>query len=203
MPGITPRLPPQDDLSFRAAYDMMRAVPAGGHLDTYRRVCARFPPVLHHFFLEQYPDPAQWMRRRETYTRSVATNSMVGVVMCVINLLILICKSRPSYPIYLHLSLRISPLSASPSPHRSFPCPVYAPRLMMMTPPQAGYLIGLGDRHSSNILLDLRTAEVVHIDLGVAFEQVSLILGVDGLPACLGTPSALAHRGQPCFLAYK
>jgi len=35
----------------------------------------------------------------------------------------------------------------------------------------AGYLIGLGDRHSHNILLDERTAAVVHIDLGVAFEQ--------------------------------
>ena len=35
----------------------------------------------------------------------------------------------------------------------------------------AGYIIGLGDRHSHNILLDRRTAEVVHIDLGVAFEQ--------------------------------
>lgn len=34
----------------------------------------------------------------------------------------------------------------------------------------AGYIIGLGDRHSSNILLDASTAEVVHIDLGVAFE---------------------------------
>ena len=34
----------------------------------------------------------------------------------------------------------------------------------------AGYIIGLGDRHSSNILLDSSTAEVVHIDLGVAFE---------------------------------
>jgi len=36
----------------------------------------------------------------------------------------------------------------------------------------AGWLIGLGDRHSSNILLDTRTAACVHIDLGVAFEQV-------------------------------
>ena len=34
-----------------------------------------------------------------------------------------------------------------------------------------GYIIGLGDRHSQNILLDTRSAEVVHIDLGIAFEQ--------------------------------
>ena len=34
-----------------------------------------------------------------------------------------------------------------------------------------GYVVGLGDRHFSNILIDERTAELVHIDLGVAFEQ--------------------------------
>lgn len=34
-----------------------------------------------------------------------------------------------------------------------------------------GYILGLGDRHLNNILLDKTTGEVVHIDLGVAFEQ--------------------------------
>jgi len=29
-----------------------------------------------------------------------------------------------------------------------------------------GYVVGLGDRHLSNILLDTVTAEIVHIDLG-------------------------------------
>lgn len=33
-----------------------------------------------------------------------------------------------------------------------------------------GYVLGLGDRHGHNILLDEQTGEVVHIDLGVAFE---------------------------------
>ncbi|EME48007.1 hypothetical protein DOTSEDRAFT_167503 [Dothistroma septosporum NZE10] len=33
-----------------------------------------------------------------------------------------------------------------------------------------GYILGLGDRHCSNILLDEKTGECVHIDLGVAFE---------------------------------
>lgn len=37
-----------------------------------------------------------------------------------------------------------------------------------------GHMLGLGDRHISNILLDNATGEVVHIDLGIAFEQVSL-----------------------------
>ena len=35
-----------------------------------------------------------------------------------------------------------------------------------------GHVLGLGDRHSSNILLDTGTGEVVHIDLGIAFDQV-------------------------------
>ncbi|EFW99426.1 phosphotidylinositol kinase [Grosmannia clavigera kw1407] len=34
-----------------------------------------------------------------------------------------------------------------------------------------GHVLGLGDRHGHNILLDARTGEVVHIDLGVAFEM--------------------------------
>jgi len=34
-----------------------------------------------------------------------------------------------------------------------------------------GHALGLGDRHMHNILLDEKTGEVVHIDLGIAFEQ--------------------------------
>ncbi|KAG5460219.1 MAG: kinase-like domain-containing protein [Olpidium bornovanus] len=38
-----------------------------------------------------------------------------------------------------------------------------------------GCILGLGDRHSQNILLDKRSAEVVHIDLGIAFDQGKLL----------------------------
>ena len=34
-----------------------------------------------------------------------------------------------------------------------------------------GYVIGLGDRHVQNILIDRHTADLVHIDFGIAFEQ--------------------------------
>jgi len=37
-----------------------------------------------------------------------------------------------------------------------------------------GHVLGLGDRHTSNILLDNVTGEVVHIDLGIAFDQVGV-----------------------------
>lgn len=38
-----------------------------------------------------------------------------------------------------------------------------------------GWVLGLGDRHTSNILQDETTGEVVHIDLGIAFEQGKLL----------------------------
>ena len=34
-----------------------------------------------------------------------------------------------------------------------------------------GYIVGLGDRHVQNLLIDCKTGELIHIDLGVAFEQ--------------------------------
>ncbi|XP_021700539.1 serine/threonine-protein kinase ATM isoform X2 [Aedes aegypti] len=33
-----------------------------------------------------------------------------------------------------------------------------------------GYILGIGDRHVQNILVDEKTAEVIHIDFGIAFE---------------------------------
>lgn len=38
-----------------------------------------------------------------------------------------------------------------------------------------GYILGLGDRHCSNLLIDTNTGEVVHIDLGIAFDQGKLL----------------------------
>ena len=39
-----------------------------------------------------------------------------------------------------------------------------------------GHVLGLGDRHTSNILMDNSSGEVVHIDLGIAFDQVGCSL---------------------------
>ncbi|KAL7754420.1 Serine/threonine-protein kinase tel1 [Sorochytrium milnesiophthora] len=38
-----------------------------------------------------------------------------------------------------------------------------------------GYVVGLGDRHAQNILVDLSTAELIHIDLGIAFDAGKLL----------------------------
>jgi len=34
-----------------------------------------------------------------------------------------------------------------------------------------GHVMGIGDRHTQNILVDTKSAEVVHIDFGIVFEQ--------------------------------
>lgn len=34
-----------------------------------------------------------------------------------------------------------------------------------------GYIVGLGDRHIQNILIDEQSAELVHIDLGTALRR--------------------------------
>ncbi|XP_075055005.1 serine-protein kinase ATM [Mixophyes fleayi] len=45
-----------------------------------------------------------------------------------------------------------------------------------------GYIVGLGDRHVQNILIDEKTAELVHIDLGVAFEQGKILPTPETVP---------------------
>ena len=46
----------------------------------------------------------------------------------------------------------------------------------------AGHIIGLGDRHLTNILISKETAEVIHIDLGIAFEQGRLLPTPERVP---------------------
>lgn len=45
-----------------------------------------------------------------------------------------------------------------------------------------GHVLGLGDRHCQNILLDIITGEVVHIDLGVAFEAGRILPKPETVP---------------------
>jgi phosphatidylinositol kinase/protein kinase (PI-3 family) len=45
----------------------------------------------------------------------------------------------------------------------------YARSMAVMS--MIGYMLGIGDRHLDNILLDFNTGEVVHIDYNVCFEK--------------------------------
>jgi ataxia telangiectasia mutated family protein len=46
----------------------------------------------------------------------------------------------------------------------------------------AGYVAGVGDRHTSNILLDTRSGQLVHIDFGVVFEAGKLLPTPETIP---------------------
>ncbi|CAH8669535.1 unnamed protein product [Dicrocoelium dendriticum] len=45
-----------------------------------------------------------------------------------------------------------------------------------------GYLVGLGDRHPQNLLLHRSSGELIHIDLGVAFDQGRLLPTPEAVP---------------------
>eukprot|EP00958_Prasinococcus_capsulatus_P000238 scaffold18_cov401-Prasinococcus_capsulatus_cf.AAC.18 len=116
--GAHARFRPRD-WSFKKCQEHMRRSDAIANtedrlqdkLEHFLRICRKFRPVFHHFFLENYQQPAEWFERRLAFTRSMAASSIVG------------------------------------------------------------YIVGLGDRHASNILINKMTATVTHIDLGIAFEQ--------------------------------
>ena len=59
---------------------------------------------------------------------------------------------------------------------------------------QVGYMLGLGDRHLDNILLDLDSGEVVHIDFNLAFDT-GLQLRVPEI-----VPFRLTPTLQACYL---
>ncbi|THG95872.1 hypothetical protein EW026_g5857 [Hermanssonia centrifuga] len=70
-----------------------------------------FPPVLHEWFIEMFPEPSAWLAGRLTYSRTVAVMSMIGAIL------------------------------------------------------------GLGDRHCENILLDMNSGDVVHVDFNCLFDK--------------------------------
>ncbi|KAL2866806.1 protein kinase MEC1 [Aspergillus lucknowensis] len=75
------------------------------------KVLAMFPPVLHEWFVEMFPEAGAWFSARLRYTRSCAVMSMVG------------------------------------------------------------YVLGLGDRHSENILFEEGTGGILHVDFNCLFDK--------------------------------
>lgn len=57
-----------------------------------------------------------------------------------------------------------------------------------------GYIIGLGDRHLDNILVDLKSGEVVHIDYNVCFEKGKILRVPEKVPFRM-TPNIEAALG--------
>lgn len=57
-----------------------------------------------------------------------------------------------------------------------------------------GYIIGLGDRHLDNVLVDLNTGEVVHIDYNVCFEKGKTLRVPEKVPFRM-TPNIVTALG--------
>jgi len=77
----------------------------------YGDILGAYPPVLHHWFVDQFPDPTSWFHARLQYARSCAVMSMVGT------------------------------------------------------------LLGLGDRHAENVLLEEYNGGVFHVDFNCLFDK--------------------------------
>ncbi|RYH25731.1 hypothetical protein EON65_15270 [archaeon] len=45
-----------------------------------------------------------------------------------------------------------------------------------------GYILGIGDRHAHNVLVDVNSGELVHIDFGIVFEQGQLLSVPETVP---------------------
>lgn len=61
---------------------------------------------------------------------------------------------------------------------------------------QVGYLMGLGDRHLDNILLNKHTGRVVHIDYNIIFDKGRQLRVPEIVPFRL-TPTLQVHHS--CF----
>lgn len=48
-----------------------------------------------------------------------------------------------------------------------------------------GHTLGLGDRHIENILFDMSMAELIHIDLGIAFDLGKILPTPETIPFCM------------------
>ncbi|ODQ64945.1 hypothetical protein NADFUDRAFT_4642, partial [Nadsonia fulvescens var. elongata DSM 6958] len=54
---------------------------AESKIDFFRQFLKEYPPVLHHWLIEQFPEPQVWLESRNNYTRTCAVMSMVGYIL--------------------------------------------------------------------------------------------------------------------------
>ena len=65
-----------------------------------------------------------------------------------------------------------------------------------------GHVLGIGDRHISNILLDNITGEIIHIDFGIAFDQVIFILVGSSILAHNKFPGKITWCSGTCAISH-
>ena len=83
----------------------------GFHSNLLDKVLSRFPPKLHKWFLQHFPEPSMWLESRLRFARSCAVWSVCG------------------------------------------------------------HVVGLGDRHGENVLIDSRSGDCVHVDFSCLFDK--------------------------------
>lgn len=131
----------------------------------YDKICEQFHPVFDKFFVERFAQPSVW------FEVPLPPTSYQPLISC----------SSPSLASFLSQKrLNYTRSMASNS--------------------MVGYIVGLGDRHNSNILIDCTTAELVHIDLGIAFEQVFFLLFVFWFEKTVYLPPLPNHHSYLSFL---
>lgn len=65
-----------------------------------------------------------------------------------------------------------------------------------------GHVLGIGDRHVSNILLDNITGEIIHIDFGIAFDQVILYLFGSVYCLTIKLPGKITWYSRTCAISH-
>ncbi|XP_034946679.1 serine-protein kinase ATM [Chelonus insularis] len=82
---------------------------------------------------------------------------------------------------HIHPVLHLFFMNTFPSPEVWFERRLAFVR-SVATNSMVGYILGLGDRHFNNILIDELSAEVIHIDFGIAFEQGKVLPTPETVP---------------------
>lgn len=121
--------------------------PLKDKLKNFLEVCSKFQPVMRYFFIENFSQPSVWFERRLAYTKSVSTTS-IGTVDYIIEIYYTTYWNTCDY------------------------CSVQYIHVIVICFVTVGYILGLGDRHIQNILIDTNTAELVHIDLGMLLKML-------------------------------
>lgn len=130
-------------------------------------ILPKFPSVFHLWFLNTFPDPTRWLDARRNYAHSCAIMSIVGFVSFLDSLTLSLYLSLSHYFIFLlsRLVLLHAPSALSVSITVSF----YL--FFFLSSNQGRYIVGLGDRHGENILMDSTTGECVHVDFNCIFNK--------------------------------
>ena len=111
-------------------------------------------------------------------------NSFSSFLHCIFNSLLSLSFFTSFFFLSFCLSFTLRPSPSSPSPshsHRELWCActcasewwsvtqTYSRSTAVMC--MIGYIIGLGDRHLDNLLVEFGTGQVVHVDYNVCFEK--------------------------------